>query len=436
MASLGSSLIGAYDIDKAYYLLGPPDVGNAAPQGCCGFLLIIINNIIITIFRVFNWICGDHQWYNNQTARNILEIYLDGSSRDPLMDEKVGQLYTALLSRSLGDVSYADGIDITRITITESPAPSGSEIGMIEDENEEEPSLEDERLRDLEIIINKLKGIANRITETVSRNWALTEIAKFQALKSVPQGLVTLDRMDDDSKALSQMEIVKWIVSTLHEEAEELASQIPLEHYKKAALLEVRKAQIKQDPEMILGRISEWEKDQDKAVLLCEVIDEIYQPERDINDFFIGIIQSTEAMSSCRQKAVVYCRLALSHAPLDHDISSNFFEKVVENLSYIRNGYLKTSLFLQMSQATLNSWESRTYLTCAIETVNHMPDCPAKARARCEIANCIARVNPVESALYFQAAVNFALSEADIHLLGRLFNTYGGSNPSEAGNIQ
>jgi hypothetical protein len=125
----------------------------------------------------------------------------------------------------------------------------------------------------------------------------------------------------------------------------------------------------------------------------------------------------------------------MSHVHLDHDISNNFFEKVVDNLSYVRNGFLKTSLFLQMSQATLNSWESRTYLTCATETVNNMPNCAVKARARCEIAKCIARVNPAESVLYFQSAVNFAINEEDINLLGLLFKTYGSTNSSGAGNI-
>lgn len=112
----GPSQVDGYDVDTALRLLGAADFRDSAPSGCMENLLLIIQNIAVFILRVLNYVCGDHQWYNNRTAHHIVERFTEqcnaGHPQDPSLHERVRELYDALLLRANGNVSYAHGIDV------------------------------------------------------------------------------------------------------------------------------------------------------------------------------------------------------------------------------------------------------------------------------------------------------------------------------------
>lgn len=112
----GTSHVGGYDVDTALRLLGPADFGDAAPSGSMETLILIIQNIAIVILRVLNYICGDHQWYNNRTAVEIINQFNaqgnTGEPQDAFLYDRVQRLYDALLLRANGNESYAEGINV------------------------------------------------------------------------------------------------------------------------------------------------------------------------------------------------------------------------------------------------------------------------------------------------------------------------------------
>lgn len=111
MTAINDALVGPYHVETALRLLGPADFGVAEPHGCMDHAALILNQIVIFVFRVFNLICGDRQWYDNETARRIVEQYAANPQPNTLLDQQVRVLYAAILLRAHGDVSYAHEIN-------------------------------------------------------------------------------------------------------------------------------------------------------------------------------------------------------------------------------------------------------------------------------------------------------------------------------------
>lgn len=105
------SSISQYNIDTALSLLSPADFGISSPKGCLDHLSLIIHHLAIFVLRVFNLACGDQHWYDNQTARHIVELYSATPEPNTFLDEQIRQLYNALLLRAHGNVSWAAGIN-------------------------------------------------------------------------------------------------------------------------------------------------------------------------------------------------------------------------------------------------------------------------------------------------------------------------------------
>jgi len=114
-----------YRIDTALSLMGPADFGGMEPRNCLESIALIIKRIAVFIFRLCNYLCGDHLWYTNETARMILEEL----SHIPLNDSHFIQsasvraqaetLYNHLQYRANGNVSCVEGIRL----MYEQPAP-------------------------------------------------------------------------------------------------------------------------------------------------------------------------------------------------------------------------------------------------------------------------------------------------------------------------
>lgn len=109
-----------YHLDTALRLLGPADQGDAEHRECCDHLAMLVQNIALVLFRVFNFLFGDHQWYNNRTAQHILQSYAlschsTAEGQSPATDEalvlRLAALYDALSQRRDGSGSCVDGIE-------------------------------------------------------------------------------------------------------------------------------------------------------------------------------------------------------------------------------------------------------------------------------------------------------------------------------------
>jgi len=69
----GNHLVGGYNVETARSLLDHHDY--TPGLGITDCICAAIVNIWKTIQRIFNWIFGDHLWYNNDTAVAILQAY-------------------------------------------------------------------------------------------------------------------------------------------------------------------------------------------------------------------------------------------------------------------------------------------------------------------------------------------------------------------------
>jgi hypothetical protein len=93
-----SSKFDNYNLNKALNLLGPRNKSHLS-IGITDNLLITIQNFIKTFFRSINFIFGDHHWYNNKKAQEILIKYYTSPESYPQIAKKIDDLYTALEQR-------------------------------------------------------------------------------------------------------------------------------------------------------------------------------------------------------------------------------------------------------------------------------------------------------------------------------------------------
>jgi hypothetical protein len=106
-----------YDLNKAIRLLGPQDIfpANEKRNECIERVCSFISEIWITIQRIFNYLWGDHEWYNNETAYQIVFNYYqntDLETHNYPEDNHIKQLYLQLMIRKLPeeqtDLTYID----------------------------------------------------------------------------------------------------------------------------------------------------------------------------------------------------------------------------------------------------------------------------------------------------------------------------------------
>jgi hypothetical protein len=119
MTVTNNCLIGTHYVETALSLLGPANFGSSEPQGCLDHIALVLNHIAIFVLKLFNLICGDHQWYDNDIARHMIEQYSANPQPNTPLDQQVRQLFNALLLRANGTVSYADGLNADFLQLRE-----------------------------------------------------------------------------------------------------------------------------------------------------------------------------------------------------------------------------------------------------------------------------------------------------------------------------
>lgn len=305
MSVAGLSHVGLTDVDVALKFLGPADFGPLRPRGCLDYLIMIIKQIAATVLRIFNYLCGDGQWYNNHSARIVIGQFI--AQYTPLqpysipVQEKIRLLYEALLLRANGNESCAHGISIhalqsqPRLTVIQDPAeePASEEaeqnlqhpgnqpsLLLINEETISKPAMlgetnvrpSEQPYRQL-MIENTLKA-ALRCAENAGnyRVDCLCEIVKMQALINIDDALETAKQLPSNSKCDNALiEIVKIQALTDSEAAFATADRIhshALTHDK--AICEIAKAQAKSEPSKALitaNLISSYNIWKDSALL-------------------------------------------------------------------------------------------------------------------------------------------------------------------------
>ena len=125
MVSTDAYVVGGYHIDTALSLLGPRSIYADDEQPCClAFCVSQVFQTIATFFlRLFNVICGDHQWYDNSVARTILEGYPLDADSSPELLAKVNDLYQALMVREERMEAVADKMFLLNYRSTTPPQP-------------------------------------------------------------------------------------------------------------------------------------------------------------------------------------------------------------------------------------------------------------------------------------------------------------------------
>lgn len=112
-------IIDGYDVDTAIRLLGPADMGNAAPKRPMQKLILLIKEIAVTFLKILNLIFGDHRWYSKAAARRIVWAYLTSDKVEitPEANAKLRSLYGELSQRKLArsSDSYTKGIDFEKL---------------------------------------------------------------------------------------------------------------------------------------------------------------------------------------------------------------------------------------------------------------------------------------------------------------------------------
>lgn len=145
--TISDRYVGQHNVGMAQSLLGLPSFGDAAPTGCFAYLVLVVQQVARGSLRIFNYLCGGHQWHDNQTSRQIIQQYL--ASSGPVNDslsQRMLQLYDDQGMRANGNVSYVNDIPRSLLSygqrISASPLVRDSDgDGLINDAGEASPML-------------------------------------------------------------------------------------------------------------------------------------------------------------------------------------------------------------------------------------------------------------------------------------------------------
>lgn len=216
--------VGTYNVDAALTFLGPAEYGILAPKGCLEYLVLLIKQIAVGILRILNLICGDRHWYDNQTARLIINLYIEqytsSLQREVRLHEKICQLYEALQLRASGDETLMQGLDIGLLLSNQctTTAPliaegAAAEPGIREEENAQQSvpaaSADLQPLRRLFIDRVLTKAFSCAETAGKASSVCFYEIAKAQASTNPQEALATVNLMRGARPAMKMQAIIE-----------------------------------------------------------------------------------------------------------------------------------------------------------------------------------------------------------------------------------
>lgn len=428
MSNSCTPLVDTYNPVIAMQLLGPADFGPCQPNGCCQRLILLVQQIFISILRVMNYICGDHQWYNNNTAHSIVQLYIQqlqsGEAPDPALTERVHQLATALSFRANGNVSFTNSLN------TQLLQSSLSEIPLVGGQLNERLSGEQTQLVQIgslaSLALEKMFINLTNITKHHEKAKTLCEIAKAiaiqdpeQASQMLEEAINTVNRMERNTlRSLELYEI------TLYSMAEMLASKCPQHaltaadhivstHWKIKAYTLVAKAQLSSNPELadtIVERaealISRVDSPKQRAKHYCSFA--AMQASRHPEHAEELFLKAYAAIPGCQKKVTkvkMICMVAKAQEGVNPQRAQEYYAEASEIAERCTDEDRAAAFsYLANAQKNNNPEQARIHLRQAIESANQMEDPDAASGRLCLIGEAIEAEQPEQARnLYLQA---------------------------------
>lgn len=457
--------VGDYNVETALRLMGPADFGAFEPHGSLEQVILIVKQIALCVLRILNYVCGDHQWYDNQTAQEIVEQYF----RDPnsvqeneALHQRVEQLYNALGFRANGNVSYVEGVNRGLLPSTTQREEQLPILPVVEvAAQEEDPAFVDNPSRecplnlvDSQSIFEGLppemqSEILKKLDETSLLHLMLTNSTSYNSLKNDPvlyKNLLiqlALKKMIKNASRIENIQekennlvnIIKVLALINPEQAFVMANLIQHKCDKVYSLYKITKIQAGRDPQIVNERI------------LQELISINPMPDSVMKEVLFTYIVRTQALvnpelalatASQHSPMVIYIALleivkrqaltnpeqALSTAREIQDEGTRALAiyKIAKTQAFTNPEHaLRTAREIQnqdvfakaihkiaQAQAFTSPEQANQFLQQALEILPLFQNESATAQALCEIAKTQTATNPEQAHQLLQQALDLA----------------------------
>jgi hypothetical protein len=432
--------IGPYHVSTALRLLDPADFGPLEPRGCLDHLSLMIKKLAISILRIINCICGDHQWYDNRTAAQMVNQFIADNNpnlHDHPLYHPICQLSRALQRRANSHLSDLQGVQLLQLNAQTSPALSLTELTGSSEFNKD--SL-------IELALEQMYNMTAAINDTSYRNRVLCLLAETQASIHPEKALQITGMIHDELKdeifcaiavkyARTDFEKSMAFLNRMHHpiskqdasrECFEIAAAANPEHFldfvnqhmedawKILGLCAAAKAQAISNPQaakeilyQAIDIVNLIEHETKKNALLCEILKELAAIDPD------EAMATSHLVNECFKAELLY-RIAEAQAAIDpaqalqttnmiqNDlIKSQALYQVVKaqaktcpeeakaRILDIQNDFLKGLAFSTIAQT-----QALTSIDQALDTINCIDDLHYKNQSLYKIVRIHAKINP------------------------------------------
>lgn len=413
--------IGVYNVDTALRLLGPEDFGPVEPKDCLEVLILMVKNIAMSLLRMIHYLFGDHQWYNNQKARQIVEQFIDqcyaGQPPDALVVAKVQQLFRSLSLRANGNVSYAHGLDlsvsfshaqvdlegrgtgnraiayVSENTSCVQSIPLMREVldadavnsSMVQDgllTSVEEQNCVVQKKHFLDRAVEKMLDRANYIQTANgitadTQSLILCEMTKIQALSNPELALDTAKRI------MFPLYKVEALCGIVHAQAVQNAQQ---SNQNRQQFIEKT---IQQAMEIALA-INRVQSRSNRSQALCTIFEE---------QLFINPAQALTASSfneKLDKRIMALCKVAKIYIEMDSEKANMLLEKAFEAANRIAAPYSRAKTFCKIGkiQALTNAGTAVEYFRQAREEICQVQDLGVRSKMFYLVGKALSSINP------------------------------------------
>lgn len=384
--------IGIHEVDMALRFLGPADCACLEPSGCFENIVLVIKHLAYSILRIINYLCGDHQWHNNHTARTLIERYIAQyrlQQQGTPLHEKICELFDALCLRANEGGSFADGIDASVLRCQE-PDQQREVIAHISCEETSaapEPPAGFNQHSFLENLFTIIYRCASEINDLDHRSDILCEVVRIQASCRTEQALHlanTIHNMDKQAEALAI--VYQTMAKTNREEAIASAHQLQNPLCKAQALRKIAKMLVHIDENCAQSLLQEAFTSacsiQDNFVK-DEVLSSIAKTQACINPQYA--LSTANHIQSTFFKGEALYTAAVAIAPLSP-------EQALITANRITNNFYKNKTLCEIAQVQALSNLEQAFMTAEL-----IQGIDAKDQAYVKIAKALSASNPEQA---------------------------------------
>lgn len=401
--------VGIHDVEIAQRLLGPEDFGNSAPKNCLEHLAMIVKRVAVCILRVFNYLFGDHQWYDNETARQIIRLYLEELDQynDAALSSRVHHLYQELELRANGNVSCTESLNGEALDGHLFPRQDLSLIG--EARQDESGGRADQVFEASSMVLASLPTeirleIFNKLdAESLRRAFLLNRqtyefitgeerlyhgLQLDSAIQKMLRFTIGIEEYSNRNQALFMLVKAQAMINP--EQALQMMDHMEDLYYKRLAVLEVAKAYANVNPMRAIALMELYEGDNDTAFAELAIVQCAEQPEE--------ALATVSRVQQDYYKASALLKMALKQSLISSDQADEFFRLAAETAGLIPSAGTKAALFSEIAQG----WGSVN-----IDKAKHLFQQAESLASTMPPSDCLnTRVRTVENISLAQALIN------------------------------